>query len=270
MIAMLRPRFALLLLATSGAAVADLPRPAAEYFGDFQACALVQTRDRHRETWFEFGPDQCHLPQSPCSTFKIPNALIGLQQGVVSGPDHVKEWDGETRQREETNRDHDLASAIRDSVVWYFQSLARDVGAAAMQQWLKRLDYGNQDISGGIDRFWLSSSLQIDAYRQLEIIKSLDHQTLPFKPLFQQQVSDMLIQSSELPGLLHGKTGSCRGAGPGQPDHGWFVGWIDWHASTPRNPVTSWFVVNIRGSEAWGWHARPIALSLLQDLKSQE
>lgn len=266
----LQPGLAALLISAASSASADLPRPPAEYFGPYQGCALIQSRDRHNETWFEFGPEQCGQPQSPCSTFKIPNALIGLQQGVVSGPGHVKSWDGVVREREETNRDHVLASAIRDSVVWYFQSLARDVGSQAMQNWLQRLDYGNRDVSGGIDRFWLGSSLKINAYQQLEFLKSLDHQTLPFKPHYQQQVSDMLVQESELPGTLHGKTGSCRGAEPGQDDHGWFIGWIDWHGNTPRNPATTWFVVNIRGPQAWGWHARRIALALLKDLNLKE
>ena len=165
------------------------------------------------------------------------------------------------------NQDHDLASAIRDSVVWYFQSLARDVGAEAMQEWLDRLEYGNRDISSGIDKFWLSSSLEIDANRQLELIKALKHQTLPFKPEYQQQVQDMLVQDSPLPGTLHAKTGSCLGATGVKPDHGWFIGWIDWDKSTSRNPVTSYFVINISGEGAWGWQARPIALQLLHELQ---
>lgn len=261
---------AALLVYCAGTAASELPRPPSEYFGEFEACALVLTRDRHRERRFEFGPEQCKLQQSPCSTFKIPNALIGLQQGVVTGPEHLKTWDGVERDREETNRDHTLASAIRDSVVWYFQSLARDVGAVAMQHWLDRLGYGNRDISGGIDRFWLGSSLRIDPYGQLEFLKALKHQTLPFKPEYQEQVTQMLVQESRLKGLLHGKTGSCRGNEPGQPDHGWFIGWIDWASGNPANPVTSWFVVNIRGTNAWGWNARPIALQLLEDLNPKE
>ena len=256
------------LLSVCAAALAkELPKPAEAYFGAWSGCALILTRDRHKETRFEFGPDQCALPLSPCSTFKIPNALIGLQQGVVSGPQHLKIWDGKQHQRETNNRDHTLASAIENSVVWYFQSLARDVGSEAMQNWLNRLEYGNRDISGGIDRFWLGSSLKINAYQQLELLKSLQHQTLPFKPVFQQQVEDMLTQYTDLPGILHAKTGSCRGGGDSEPDHGWFIGWIDWQKNSERNPATSWFVINIRGEQAWGWEALSIALQLLHDLQ---
>lgn len=246
---------------------AELPKPPEEYFGEFSGCALILTRDRHRESWFEFGTMQCATPMSPCSTFKIPNALIGLQEGVVSGPEQSKPWDGKERSREITNRDHTLATAIEHSVVWYFQSLARDVGVEAMQAWLDRLRYGNRDISAGIDRFWLGSSLEIDAYAQLELLKKLKHGTLPFRPVHQQQVAEMLLQDSDLPGTLRAKTGSCRGATDEEPDHGWFIGWVEWDKGTGRNPVTSWFVINITGEEAWGWKARPIALQLLHDLQ---
>ena len=85
--------------------------------------------------------------------------------------------------------------------------------------------------------------------------------------MHQQQVAEMLLQVSDLPGALHAKTGSCRGATETGPDHGWFIGWVDWDKRTGRNPVTSWFVVNIRGEDAWGWNARPIALQLLHDLQ---
>jgi beta-lactamase class D len=51
------------------------------------------------------------------------------------------------------NRDHTLASAIRFSVVWYFQEIARRIGAARMQRYVDAFQYGNRDLSGGVDRF---------------------------------------------------------------------------------------------------------------------
>jgi beta-lactamase class D len=258
---------AALLLSTLVAA-ADLPRPVSEYFAGFEACALVLRQDRYDQSRLELGAAQCALPLSPCSTFKIPHALIGLQTGVIDGPGHLKTWDGRLHAREANNRDHTLASAIEHSVVWYFQSLARDVGEEAMAAWLDRLDYGNGDISGGIDRFWLGSTLEIDAYRQLELIRALWRSGLPFDERHQRAVAAMLARPSDLPGTLHGKTGSCRGsAETGKPDHGWFVGWIDWSKNRPRNPATSWFAINIIGAGADGETARRITLQLLADLQ---
>jgi beta-lactamase class D len=253
-------------LALSNTAAAQERPDFAEHFGAHAACALFLTRDRHHESRLEYRPEQCAQALSPCSTFKIPNALIALQVGVASGPDHLKRWDGTQHERAALNRDHTLASAIADSVVWYFQSLAREVGTARMQHWLDRLDYGNRDISGGLDRFWLSDSLQINAYRQLDLLIKLKHQTLPFRHDVQSQLHQMLVQDSDLPGTLFGKTGSCRGAGE-DPDHGWFIGWVDWETGRTDRPATTWFVVNIIGDDAWGWQARPIALKLLSELR---
>jgi beta-lactamase class D len=263
----LRPLAFLLLAGISATAPAQQALHFEEHFGDFAGCALLLTRDRHQESRLEFGAGHCALPLSPCSTFKIPNAMIGMQEGVVTGPDDLKTWDGAPHEREINNRDHSLASAIEHSVVWYFQSLARAVGAQRMQAWLDRLDYGNRDISGGIDQFWLGSSLRINAYQQLDLVLRLKHETLPFRHSVQQAMHEMLIQPSDLPGVLHGKTGSCRGARE-QPDHGWFIGWIDWQNGLPRNPATTWFVINISGAQAWGWQARPIALKLLAELQA--
>ena len=240
------------------------------YFKDYDYCALLLSRNRYDETMIESGTEadkqQCQQALSPCSTFKIPNALIGLQTGVVSGPDHVKPWDGTERSRAVSNQDHSLQTAISKSIPWYFQDLARDVGEQRMTSWLERLDYGNQDISGGIDRFWLGSSLKINAHEQLSLIKDLWHGSLPFSPDYQAVVKDMLIQESGLNGVLHGKTGSCLGSDDqSSPDHGWFIGWVDWKQASRKDPATTFFVINISGPEAWGSEARSIAIQILQD-----
>ena len=245
-----------------------LPAEPETYFGDFGYCALVLGRNRHEEVLIEAGPEQCRLPLSPCSTFKIPNTLIGLQTGVVSGPDDLKKWDGKERSRAATNRDHTLQTAISESIPWYFQELARDVGAERMEQWLLKLDYGNRDISAGIDRFWLGSSLLIDAYGQMELIKSLWHGTLPFNPAYQQMLRRMLQLETGLEGSLHGKTGSCRSTeDQGTRDHGWFIGWVDWHKPGAVGADTTFFVINTTGPKAWGWETKKITLRILNDLQ---
>jgi beta-lactamase class D len=68
----------------------------------------------------------------------------------------------------------------------------------------------------------------------------------------------MMQLDSPLSGQLHGKTGSCLG----DPDHGWFVGWVDW-----SQEATTWFVVNISGNNAWGGAAKAAALELLPEFQ---
>ncbi len=75
------------------------------------------------------GPDDgCATRVTPASTFKIPHALAALDSGVVSGPGEAFRYDGSPRDFESWRRDHDLRSAMRDSVVWYFQKVAERLG----------------------------------------------------------------------------------------------------------------------------------------------
>ncbi|WP_369126360.1 penicillin-binding transpeptidase domain-containing protein [Paludifilum halophilum] len=52
-----------------------------------------------------------------------------------------------------------------DSTIWYFQEVARRVGESKEQEFLHVLHYGNRDLSGGLTRFWLQSSLKISSLR---------------------------------------------------------------------------------------------------------
>ncbi len=71
----------------------------------------------------------------PASTFKIPNALIALETGVVQDPDKDGfKWDGVTRSIEAWNKDHTLRSAIAVSAFPVFQEIARRIGEERMKQ----------------------------------------------------------------------------------------------------------------------------------------
>lgn len=84
--------------------------------------------DRNKNEYFRYNPRRCAERFLPASTYKIPNALIGLETGVIPDSNFVIKWDGKPEPFKEWERDHDLKSAIQFSVVWYFQELARRVG----------------------------------------------------------------------------------------------------------------------------------------------
>ena len=82
---------------------------------------------------------------------------------MVGDPDKdVFKWDGVTRSIEAWNKDHTLRSAIAVSAVPVYQEIARRIGAERMQKYVDLFDYGNRDIGGGIDQFWLTGNLRID------------------------------------------------------------------------------------------------------------
>src|SRR4051812_14112506 len=150
-------------------------------------------------------PGQAFLP---ASTFKIPNSLIALETGVVEDPDKdVFKWDGVKRDIEAWNRDHTLRSAIAASAVPVYQEIARRIGAERMQQHVDLLDYGNHNIGGGIDQFWLTGELRIDPIQQIDFVDRLRRGVLPVSKRSQDLVRDILPVTKVGEAVIRAKTG---------------------------------------------------------------
>ncbi|MCY7749470.1 class D beta-lactamase [Bacillus inaquosorum] len=178
--------------------------------------------DVQKDKTFVYNRERANKRQTPQSTFKVVNALIGLQVKAVRDEYDVKRWDGVKREFESWNRDHTLGSAMRESAIWYYQALARDIGEERMKTWLHTLSYGNEDISGGIDQFWLQSSLTISPLEQEAFLEKLFKEELPFDKSVMKTVKRMMIQEEGDHYTLYGKTGT-RLTDMGL---GWFVGFI--------------------------------------------
>ena len=129
----------------------------------------------------------------PASTFKIPNSLIALETGVVADTDkEVFKWDGVKRSIEPWNKDHTMRSAFAASAVPVYQDIARRIGAERMQKYLDLFEYGNRDIGGGIDQFWLTGDLRIDPMQQVDFVDRLRRGVLPVSKRSQELVRDIL------------------------------------------------------------------------------
>ena len=163
----------------------------------------------------------------PASTFKIPNSIIALETGVVADPDKdVFKWDGVTRSIEAWNKDHTLRSAIAVSAVPVYQEIARRIGQERMQKYVDLLDYGNRDIGGGIDQFWLTGNLRIDPIQQIDFIDRLRRGVLPVSKRSQEVARDILPVTKVGDATIRAKSG-LLGAELGKPSLGWMVGWAD-------------------------------------------
>ena len=163
----------------------------------------------------------------PASTFKIPNSIIALETGVVEDPDKdVFKWDGVTRSIEPWNKDHTLRSAIAASVVPVYQEIARKIGPERMQKYLDLFEYGNRNIGGGIDQFWLTGNLRIDPMQQIDFVDRLRRGVLPVSKRSQELVRDILPVTKVGNATIRAKTG-LLGAEQGKPSLGWLVGWAE-------------------------------------------
>lgn len=252
--------FAALLSSTVARASETVERnDLADLFNGFNGTFILYDEGDDRYTVFNKALSETRLP--PCSTFKIFHALIGLDTGVLDRDDArtLMKWDGKPSSIAAWNRDHTLASAMRHSVVWYFQRVATGIGEERMQRELDRIGYGNRDISGGLTRFWLQSSLKISPREQADLMRALLNGSLPFAAEDAAIVKRDITQSSEHDVRFMGKTGS----GTDDADRGiigWFVGGVE----TPRNRWS--FAVNIQGPDASGVRARGIAEAALKRL----
>jgi beta-lactamase class D len=247
------------LVFLAGPAVAeDVTRDLGAHFVGFRSTLVM--RDVAGARTVRHDPALAGARRSPCSTFKIPNSIIGLETGVVPDASFVLPWDGVRRPRAEWNRDHDLRSAMKNSVVPYYQELARRVGAERMQKWVSALRYGNEDTSGGLGRFWLGSSLRISPDEQVEFLARLHAGELPASPRSIGVVKDLLVQEQPGPGIVYrGKTGSCQDPGAAKP-HGWWVG------SVEKDGRLFLYAALIEGPGATGMVCRPMAEKALAAL----
>lgn len=160
----------------------------------------------------------------PTSTFKIANALIGLEEGSIADENEVFHWDGKPKPFPAWERDQTLASGLRESVVWMFQEVARRTGRARMKEWLERLEYGNRDVSGGVDLFWLQGGLRVSAMEQVAFLHRLAEGRLPMTQRAQRLVRQALVAERTRGHTLYAKTGTVAS---GREAVMWWVGWIE-------------------------------------------
>ena len=162
---------------------------------------------------------------SPASTFKIFNSLVGLQTGIITDEKMVIKWDGVKRWNNDWNKDMDMTEAFKVSSVPFYQEVARRIGKDTMQQWIDSIGYGNKNIGGPVDSFWLNNTLKISPDEQLGLVKRLYFDQLPFRKSVQQMVRYAMIQENNTAYQWCYKTG--WGFGEDGNAIGWVVGWIE-------------------------------------------
>lgn len=184
--------------------------------------------DEQANRYLVFDRKRAETPFIPASTFKVFNALVALETGAVKDEYEVIRWDGVKRSFEMWNRDQSLASAMKYSAVWFYQEMARRAGEKRMQEWIDKVGYGNRNIGGGIDRFWLDGQMRISAVQQIQFLQRLAQGTLPFSQANQETVRRITIIDSAPNYILHGKTGwATAGDNARDVDLGWFIGWVE-------------------------------------------
>lgn len=166
----------------------------------------------------------------PASTFKITNSIIALETGVVENDSTLFKWNGEKRRIKNWEQDLIFRDAFHFSCVPCYQNIARKIGEKKMNEFLKKLDYGDMIVdSSNIDLFWLEGESIISQFRQIDFLKRLYQSKLPISERTEAIIKRMIVIEDGDDYKLSGKTGwSIRNGN----NNGWFVGYIETQSET--------------------------------------
>ena len=227
------------------------------YFGEYEGSFVLY--DLENDTWRIHDMEHATLRVAPDSTYKIYDALFGLEEGVITPENSFLAWNGENYPFEAWNADQTLRSAMNSSVNWYFQALDEQLGASSVYGYLQETGYGNENMSGDFSTYWMESSLEISPIEQVELLTRLQNNSFGFAPENIDAVKDAICLSSSDTGTFYGKTGTGRV--DGQDVNGWFTGFVE----TADN--TYFFAAYISAdSGATGGTAAEITMSVLSDM----
>ena len=227
------------------------------YFGEYEGSFVLY--DLGNDAWSIHDKEHATLRVAPNSTYKIYDALFGLEEGVITPENSFIAWNGESYPFEAWNADQTLQSAMNSSVNWYFQTVDEQLGSSSVYNYIQEIGYGNENMNGDFSTYWMESSLKISPIEQVELLTKLHNNSFEFSPENINAVKDAILLSSSDAGTLYGKTGTGRV--DGQDVNGWFVGFVE----TADN--TYFFATNIgANSDATGGKATEITMSILSDM----
>ncbi len=204
--------------------------------------------------WEASGPMEPEA-LAPCSTFKMPLAIMGFEEKILINESTPK-WPYLKNSYEK-----DIKAAIGDfflpvwddpqtpmtwmknSTVWFSQKITRKMGKGKFQSYIDAWGYGNKDLSGnpgkdGLTASWLSSSLKITPKAQAQFLARFLTQSLPLvsQETYEKTkkilwLEDWTAQDKTL-WSFYGKTGSGhppKEDGTKNFDVGlnWFIGWME-------------------------------------------
>ncbi|WP_306366914.1 penicillin binding protein transpeptidase domain-containing protein [Nocardiopsis sp. CC223A] len=158
---------------------------------------LYDTQDR---TSVLVDPGRARERAVPGETFDLVTALVALQTGAVSDAGAVV-GAGEAAHRDAVER----------------------VGRERLATWVDRFEYGDRDLGGREDDFWVRGPLGVSAVEQTEFLAGLAHGELPVEAVHQEALHAAASVEEGAGYTLYGRA-ACDGDGDGAP--GWWVGWV--------------------------------------------
>ncbi len=215
--------------------------------------------DAASDVWHIYHKETASTRVAPVSTYKIYSALLGLEAGLISPEESQLAWNGQNYRYDTWNADQTLQTAMQNSVTWYFQTLDQSAGLPAIQNFVRKIGYGNQTVGENLASYWGDSSLLISPIEQVELLRKFDENQFGFAPQNVEAVKASIRLHTAENATLYGKTGT--GEENGQNVLGWFIGYLE------KDGNTYYFAVNIQNEQdADGTAATALAFEVLEAL----
>ncbi|PWN60724.1 penicillin-binding transpeptidase domain-containing protein [Chryseobacterium oncorhynchi] len=200
-----------------------------KYFNECHVNGSVVIYDNSKKNWILSDTIDSKKETLPASTFKIINLLIALETRSIQDEYEVVKWPGKTDTvkygfRPDIYHDMTVKEAFEVSAGWVFVELAKKIGKTNYKKYLIRSHYGNLNLSQTDADFWNFGNFGISPLNQVEFIKNLYTEDLPFSKRNMEIVKSVMISEKTEDFTIRSKTGWTRDNGI---NTGWWVGSIE-------------------------------------------
>lgn len=205
--------------------------------------------DLNKNTFYSNDFEFARTGSLPASTFKITNAMIALETGIMEDDSTMIKWDGQPRRIKLWERDLVFRDAFHVSCVPCYREIARNIGVDRMNEYLEKFDYGNMIVdSSNIDLFWLEGDSKITQFEQIDFLKRFHESSLDISKRTETIMKRLMILEESEEYTLRAKTGWSIREGH---NTGWFVGYLE------KADNTYIFATKINPKEAFNMHLFP-------------
>lgn len=199
------------------------------YFDSCYADGSIVIFDNNQQQWIFSDTADVKKETLPASTFKIINLLIALETNSIPDEHAIVKWTGSTDTvkygyRPEIYHDMTVKEAFEVSAGWVFIELAKKIGRENYKTYLARCKYGNLNLSQTDADFWNFGAFAISPVNQVQFIKNLYEEKLPFSKRNIDIVKRVMITEQTNDYTIHAKTGWTRDSGI---NTGWWVGYLE-------------------------------------------
>ena len=200
-----------------------------KFFDDCGVLGSVAIFDKNNQQWILSDTTSVMNEHLPASTFKIINLLIALETKTIKDENEIVKWVGKTDTikygyRPEIYHDMSVKEAFEVSAGWVFIELAKKIGKKNYEKYLSACNYGNLNLTEKKVDFWNFGSFAVSPVNQIEFIRNLYEEKLPFSKRNIEIVKSVMITEQKDHYTIRAKTGWTR---ENNINTGWWVGYIE-------------------------------------------